>query len=169
VPSEIKRAVAFSVPCDLESSAHHLARPAATLYMIRFLRSLKQKVRAKMKLFPGEINDDDFDRIRTFVEFDDRYTAPIHGFKDAHDYFTRCSSRQFLQNIRIPALLVNAQNDPFLTNASFPYEEARQSEQFYFEAPASGGHTGFVTFGAGGEYWSESRACAFLESSPPLP
>lgn len=160
----IHRAVAFSAPVDLESSAHQLARPSSRLYMRRFLRSLKQKVQAKKQLFPGRIDDTDFDRIKTFFEFDNRYTAPIHGFKDAHDYFARCSSRQFLPEIRIPALLVNAQNDPFLARPSFPYEEARGSAHFYFEAPASGGHTGFVAFNREREYWSESRAAQFLNA-----
>ena len=164
----VKKAVTFSVPCDLESGALKLARPAAKLYMLRFLRSLRQKVREKKRMFPGRIDDAGLDRIRTFHEFDDRYTAPIHGFKDAHDYFTRCSSRQFLQAIRIPALMVNARNDPFLAEPSFPFEEARASEHFFFEAPAHGGHTGFISFNRGGEYWSETRALSFLNGGPEM-
>jgi predicted alpha/beta-fold hydrolase len=137
--------------------------------MLRFLRSLRQKVRDKKRMFPGLIDDADFDSIRTFMEFDNRYTAPIHGFKDAYDYFTRCSSRPFLPAIQTPTLLVNAQNDPFLDEPSFPYEEARASKSLFFEAPASGGHTGFITFDRNGEYWSETRALAFLngEMQPP--
>lgn len=161
----IVRAAAFSVPCDLESGAIKLAQPVAKLYMLRFLRSLRQKVRDKKRMFPDQIDDAGFDNIRTFMEFDNRYTAPIHGFKDAHDYFTRCSSRQFLPAIRIPTLLVNSKNDPFLAEPSFPYEEARASKDLFFEAPASGGHTGFITFDRNGEYWSETRALSFLEES----
>lgn len=159
----INKAVVFSVPCDLKSSAHKLARPVNTLYMKRFLRTLRQKVREKKQLFSGQIDDDNFDSIKTFIDFDNRYTAPIHGFKDAYDYFARCSSRQFLREIRVPALLVNAQNDPFLDEPSFPFEEAESSPYLFFEAPTSGGHTGFITLGNGGEYWSETRALSFLE------
>lgn len=156
----IKKAVAFSVPCDLKSSALKLARPANWIYMKRFLITLRQKVRAKMELFPDQINDKDFHTIKTFVEFDDRYTAPIHGFKDAYDYFAQCSSRQFLPNIRVPTLLVSARNDPFLDEPSFPYPEAEASSGFFLETPERGGHMGFTA--SGDEYWSESRALSFL-------
>jgi uncharacterized protein len=159
----IAKAVAFSVPCDLSSSAIKLAKPANKLYMIRFMKTLRQKVRDKKRMFPGLIEDQNLHRIRTFVQFDDQYTAPIHGFKNAEDYFAQCSSRQFLTRIRIPALLVNALNDPFLDQSSFPYEEAAVSSHFFFESPQSGGHMGFVAFG-NGEYWSETRALQFLES-----
>ena len=160
----VSKAVAFSVPCDLESSAIKLADRSNILYMRRFLKSLRAKIRAKMELYPDDINDANFDSIRTFIEFDDRYTAPIHGFRDAYDYFEKSSSRPLLRSIRVPTLLVNAKNDPFLALPSFPYADARNSSFFFFEAPSSGGHMGFVTFGNGGEFWSESRAAAFLEN-----
>lgn len=162
--SLISKAVAFSVPCDLASSADKLARASNLLYMKRFLRTLRQKVREKKLLFPDQLDVQSLSRIRTFREFDDAYTAPIHGFKDASEYFARSSSRQFLPHIKIPTLLVNAQNDPFLDRMSFPFEEAQQSKFFYFEAPESGGHTGFISFNPRGEYWSETRALAFLET-----
>lgn len=114
-------------------------------------------------MLPDQINDRDFHRLKTFMDFDNRYTAPIHGFKDAEDYFAKCSSRQFLHAIRVPTLLVNAKNDPFLGEACFPYDEAHANSAFFFEAPDSGGHTAFVTFGNRGEYWSETRALSFLE------
>lgn len=158
----IRKAVAFSVPCDLEASAHKLAQPAGRVYMMRFLRTLREKVRTKKRLFPNQVDDSGIDRLRTFFEFDDRYTAPIHGFKNALDYFARSSSKQFLPQIRIQALLVNARNDPFLGIPCFPFEEARSSPTFFFEAPDSGGHMGFISFGNGGEYWSETRALEFL-------
>ena len=159
----ISKAVAFSVPCDLKSCALKLARRSNRLYMKRFLISLHGKVRDKMRMMPDQINDNKFHRLKTFMDFDNRYTAPIHGFKDADDYFAKCSSRQFLSRIRIPTLLVNAKNDPFLAETSFPYDEARTNASFFFEAPDSGGHTAFVTFGNHGEYWSETRAISFLE------
>jgi len=163
----ISNVVAFSVPCDLKSSAHKLARPVNKLYMKRFLKTLRQKVQDKKQLFPGLIDDSNLQGIKTFMEFDDRYTAPLHGFKDADDYFARCSSRKFLPDIRVPALLVNAGNDPFLDEASFPYKEATSSAHFLFETPASGGHMGFIAFRNGGEYWSETRAMSFLDGCIP--
>jgi predicted alpha/beta-fold hydrolase len=161
----ISKAVAFSVPCDLKSSAIKLARNTNKHYMIRFLRTLRRKVREKKLLFPDQIDVRDLNRIKTFQQFDDRYTAPVHGFKDAEDYFARCSSRQFLGGIRVPTLLVNAANDPFLDLPSYPMEEAAGSSCFFFESPASGGHMGFVAFNNAGEYWSESRALSFLQNN----
>jgi len=160
----ITAAVTFSVPTDLKSGALKLARKSNYIYMRRFLKSLHEKICAKMKIMPDQINDDGFQKIKTFMEFDNRYTAPIHGFRDAEDYFARASSRPFLDRIRIPTLLVSAKNDPFLAPPSFPYEEAERNPFFFFEAPESGGHTGFFAMNNGGEYWSETRALNFLES-----
>ena len=110
--------------------------------MDRFLREMRAKVRAKNRMFPGKLDLTGLDRIRTFQEFDDRFTAPIHGFRDAEDYWARNSCRQFLPHIALPTLLVNAANDPFLGAGCYPREEAAASEFFHFESPATGGHVG---------------------------
>ena len=159
----IKKAVAFSVPCDLQSSSLQLAGWTNQLYMRRFLISLRQKIRAKMKLMPGKIDDCDYGEIRTFKDFDDRYTAPIHGFADAEDYWHQCSCRPVLKNVSVPTLLINARNDPFLAEPCFPIAEAGANPRLHLEMPASGGHVGFITFNHQGEYWSESRAISFLQ------
>lgn len=161
IPEEVKSAVAFSVPCDLKSSAEKLARFSNKIYMHRFLGFLHKKIQLKMKMFPGEINDDGFDQIRTFKEFDDRYTAPIHGFEDAEDYWRKCSSKQFLDNIRIPTLLINSKNDPFLSEACYPIEQAKSNPYLCLEIPESGGHVGFISLHNNGIYWSESKAVSF--------
>jgi predicted alpha/beta-fold hydrolase len=158
----LHRAVAFSVPCDLACSSHELGKRANWLYMERFLREMRRKIRAKDRLFPGDLDLSGLDRIRTFREFDDRYTAPIHGFADAEDYWARNSCRQFLPAIQLPTLLVNAANDPFLGPGCYPREEAAASDTFHFECPVGGGHVGFPTTGNGGEAWFETRAAEFL-------
>jgi predicted alpha/beta-fold hydrolase len=159
----VDRAVAFSVPCDLASSSARLESRANRLYMDRFLVGLRGKIRQKIARFPGQLNDIGLDAMRTFREFDGAYTAPLHGYLDAEDYWARASSKPVLTRIAIPTLLVNARNDPFLPEPCFPEEAARASEHFHLEVPASGGHIGFVTFGAPhGEYWSEARAVEFL-------
>ncbi len=160
----LHRAVAFSVPCDLACSSRSLATRANWLYMERFLREMRRKIRVKDRMFPDRLDLTGLDRIRTFQEFDDRYTAPIHGFKNAADYWTRNSCRQFLPHITLPTLLVNAANDPFLGPGCYPLEEAAASGFFHFEAPATGGHVGFEAFGKNGEYWSETRAAEFLDA-----
>ncbi len=139
---------------------------ANRIYMRRFLRDLRKKIRIKMRAMPGEINDKGYAQLRTFEDFDNRYTAPIHGFADANDYWRKSSCRPFLKNISIPTLLVNARNDPFLAGPCFPIEESEANPHLYLEMPISGGHVGFVTFNPEGEYWSETRAVSFLGANP---
>lgn len=159
----IKKAVAFSVPCDLQSGSLQLAGLTNQIYMRRFLSSLRQKIRAKMKMMPGKIDDRHYGQLRTFKDFDDRYTAPIHGFADAEDYWRLSSCRPVLKNISIPTLLINARNDPFLAEPCYPIAEAEANPNLLLEMPTSGGHVGFITFHPQGEYWSESRAISFLK------
>ena len=98
-----------------------------------------------------------------FREFDDRYTAPIHGFRDAEDYWARCSARFFLEAIRCPALLLSAADDPFLAPECYPLKVAEAHEWLHLEMPAHGGHVGFVGSGLEPEeYYSERCAVRFL-------
>ncbi|MCW1924403.1 alpha/beta fold hydrolase [Luteolibacter arcticus] len=157
----LHRAVAFSVPCDLACSSARLSLPINRyFYMRRFLVSLRKKLAEKQPRFPDEIDLRGAWRIRDFRGFDDRFTAPLHGFKDAADYWDRSSSKPFLKRISIPALLVNAANDPFLGPGCFPREEAEASRQFHLEVPDDGGHCGFSN--GGRESWAETRAAEFL-------
>jgi len=158
----VKKAAVFSVPCDLKESARVLAKPVNRLYMKRFLVMLHQKIKAKMKLMPDLINDQGYERIKNFKAFDDRYTAPIHGFKNAEDYWEKCSSKPYLPLIRIPTLIINAENDPFLPKACFPHKEARDNKNLTLLTPESGGHVGFVSFNRQNLYWSEKQAVEFL-------
>lgn len=159
----VKKAVVFSVPCDLRSGAELLARPTNRIYMKYFLDSLHEKIRAKMELMPGEIDDKGYEQIKDFKSFDDRYTAPIHGFKDAYDYWRKCSSKQYIPAIATSTLIVNAINDPFLPDACYPVREAEQNSNVELVMPKSGGHVGFVALNRDGLYWSERMAVAFLE------
>jgi predicted alpha/beta-fold hydrolase len=161
----IQAAVALSVPCDLASSSERLEHISNRLYMRRFLKSLRGKVREKMQRFPGKITDDGLDQMRTFREFDGAYTAPIHGFKSADDYWQQCSCTTKLQDIAIPTLLINAQDDPFLTPSCYPIDKAKNSASFHLEMPKQGGHIGFVQFNQNGSYWSEQRTVEFLETA----
>lgn len=162
VPSVITKAVTFSAPCDLSACSGEIGRLANRLYLKRFLVMLRGKIRAKMALRPGEIDDRDWEKMKSLKDFDDRYTAPLHGFKDAEDYYAQSSSKRFLQNISVPTLVVNAADDPFLAKTCFPHVEAESNGNFFLEIPKHGGHVGFVSFNDRGEYWSESRAVSFL-------
>lgn len=162
VPPPVKKAAVFSVPCHISSASRKMAQFENRLYMQRFLKSLRKKLTDKTTLMPATMTLDGYHQLRTFPEFDDRYTAPIHGFKDAHDYYTQCSSKQYLQEIRIPTLLVNAQNDPFLSPECFPVTEAEANPNFYLEMPKDGGHVGFVENYRQNQYYSERRAVEFF-------
>lgn len=160
---QLKGAVAFSVPVDLKNSSERLSSVSNKIYMKRFLRTLHQKVKDKMVLFPDQIDDRGFDQIKNFKDFDDRYTAPLHGFKSAEDYWTKCSCGPLLGRIRVPSLIVNAEDDPFLGASCYPYEQ-RINTNIHLDVPKYGGHVGFMNRSINGKYWSESRAIDFIQN-----
>jgi predicted alpha/beta-fold hydrolase len=161
----IQAAVVFSVPCDLKAGSLELAKKKNYIYMKQFLVSLHEKIKLKMEQMPGVINDNGYESIKDFKGFDDRYTAPINGFKDAEDYWFKCSSSRFLSEITIPTLIVNAKDDPFLVDGCYPIRQAEESNYVHLEMPRSGGHVGFVQFNEDGSYWSENRAIEFLSQA----
>jgi predicted alpha/beta-fold hydrolase len=114
---------------------------------------------------PAQMKYEQFKKMRTFKEFDDVYTGPVHGFLNAEDYWARCSSRRFVSKITIPTLLMSALDDPFLGKECYPVEEAKKSEYFFLELPENGGHVGFVSFNPSGEYWHERRAVSFISNA----
>ncbi|MFQ5965491.1 MAG: YheT family hydrolase [Candidatus Scalinduaceae bacterium] len=157
----VHSAAAISVPCDLESCAYRLAESSNRIYMRRFIRFLKKKIKIKSQTLSANLHYKDFKAMRTFKEFDELYTAPAHGFASAEDYWSQCSSKQFISGITIPTLLINALDDPFLTKECYPFEEAEKSEYFFLETPRSGGHVGFIAFDHCSEYWHETRVVSF--------
>jgi predicted alpha/beta-fold hydrolase len=166
VPSWLVGGVGISVPCDLKSSSEVMARATNQVYMRRFLLSLRGKLRAKQSLFPRELDDSGYHRLRSFRHFDDRYTAPLHGFRDAEDYWAQSSARFYFAGIRCPALLLNAADDPFLGPPCYPREIAAGHEWLHLEITVHGGHVGFVGEGSRpGEYYSEKRAADFVEQA----
>ncbi|QQD24579.1 alpha/beta fold hydrolase [Venatoribacter cucullus] len=162
MPAAVRSVVAFSVPCDLHGSALQLAKRRNRIFMWRFLRDLGEKMRIKAQRFPQLISVDGYQNIRNFQQFDDRYTAPLHGFRDALDYWQQSSSLNYLAELKVPTLLVNARNDPFLSAACFPQQLAQQHEFLHLEIPASGGHVGFIRRSKDQTYWMELRALEFI-------
>ncbi len=157
-------AVAFSPPIDLASTAHALdERPGNHIYRNRLIRSLTAKVLAKAAAMPGRIDTSGLQGLHGFADFDDRFTAPAHGFRDADDYWARCSARPFLPAIKVPALLVTALDDPFLGPPSYPNPEARDHPALFLETPAHGGHLGFVDGFPHTFDWAGRRAVEFLD------
>lgn len=157
----VKKAVAISVPMDLKTSCEKISLPGNRIYSNRFLKSLKRKVIMKSRLRAG-IDLAGIDRIATLKDFDDRYTAPLHGFNNALEYYEQCSAIHFVHNIAIPTLILNAKNDPFLSAECYPAEKLAGHPFVRFESPERGGHVGFARFDKDGLYWSEVKAIEFL-------
>ncbi len=163
IASEVKAAVAVSVPCMLADASHHLAKISNRMYMHYFMRDLKEKIRKKAQMFPDQIDLKDLEKMKCFYPFDNKYTGPLHGFRDADEYYSKSSSRQFLPFITIPTLMVQAQDDPFLPESCYPYEEAEQNPHLFLETPRFGGHVGFIDKLHNPIYWIERRTIDFLD------
>ncbi len=165
-PGLIRGAVAVSVPCDLRASAERLDQPDRQFYRQRFIRSLRARMALKRLQFGNQIPSDHSSPCRTFREFDDTFTAPLHGFESALDYWSQCSALRFLHAIRVPTLILNARDDPFLTPSCFPSLEAESHPWVYLEAPEKGGHVGFVSRESGSRrYWAEARIVEFIRET----
>jgi predicted alpha/beta-fold hydrolase len=162
VDARIRGAVAVSVPVDLKASARRIGRTTNWHYSRYFLRSLARTIRRKAEQHPNRVRTDALRHVRTLRDFDDAYTAPLNGFRDADTYYRQASSKPHLSAIAVPTLLVNAANDPFLPDACYPTDVAADHSTLTLEVPASGGHVGFVTLDGTGTYWSERRAASFL-------
>jgi hypothetical protein len=159
-------AAAISAPLDLGASARALDRHWSNrIYRDSCIKSLIAKVEAKAVRFPDKFDVSGIRRIRTFEAFDDRYTAPVHGFRDVEDYWNRSSARQFLDRITVPTLILNACDDPLLTAESFPAAEAEANPCLFLEMPKWGGHLGFIDLVRGIEPWSERRVAEFLTAN----
>ncbi len=165
LPSEVKAVAAVSVPCSLESAAEVIGNAFGGIYLRRFLKTLKVKAIAKKEKHPdAPLSIDAIQSAKDFFDYDGAVTAPANGFKDAKDYYTRCSCKQFLPNIKIPAYLINAVDDPFFGEACFPYKEAKANKNFLFEAPSYGGHVGFVScFNFQEYFWHEQQIMRFFK------
>ena len=161
--SIIKKSIVFSVPLNLHSSCIQLSKPTNWIYSNRFLKSLKNKVIEKSKVMQG-IDLNGIEKIKSLIQFDDHFTAPLHGYRDAIDYYQQCSSLYFLKNISIPTHIVNAQNDPFLSEDCYPVDQLKNHSFVSFESPEHGGHVGFAQFNKNGLYWSEECALNFIQS-----
>jgi Predicted hydrolase of the alpha/beta-hydrolase fold len=159
----IQSAAVFSVPCHLGSSARELDKPSNWFYRKRFLDKLHKKILEKEKRFPELITAKHFEKIRTFEDFDNAYTSPLHGFQNAQDFYSKASSGQFIPAIRIPTLIVNAINDPFLPKECYPIEVAKKHQHVSLEMPDHGGHVGF-SLSKKEENWMEVRAFEFIST-----
>lgn len=158
----VTRACAVSAPVDLMVAGEALGRGLNLLYARYFLVSLKRKSARMAQAFPGLFDADRVRTARTLRQFDDLVTAPLHGFADTDDYWTRASSKPVLKNVAVPTLMVNAGNDPFLPQRALPGPH-EVSRHVLREFPDTGGHAGFVTGRFPGRLaWLPQRMLAFF-------
>ena len=157
-------AVAVSVPFDLAVAADTLNRGFARVYQRRLVSSLQAKTRRKFARIAAPIDLTELARWRDFRSYDDRVTAPLHGFAGVDDYYTRSSCRPFLREVAVPTLIVHARDDPFLDPSGIPRAE-ELAPSITLELVARGGHVGFVASQAG---WLERRIVDFVARSSPL-
>jgi predicted alpha/beta-fold hydrolase len=161
----VARAAAVSTPFNLAVAARRLDRGwNRLLYTRHFLRTLKRKALAKVDAHGLALDRRGLRAAATFREYDDVYTAPVHGFKDAEDYWTQSSCMSWLQSIEVPTLLINARNDPFYPGDALP-AEAEVSAAVFLEYSATGGHVGFVSGGFPGRFdWLSGRILNFFRA-----
>jgi hypothetical protein len=163
-PAALVGAVTISVPFELAPCARALDRGMRrAFYTANFMRTMRRKVRLKAKVYPGFVDVRAALRARTFADYDRVVTAPLNGFADAMDYWTRASSAPYLPRIRRPTLLVNALDDPFVPPETLP-DPATLPTEIRVEFPPHGGHAGFVEgrWPWGAQSWAERLAVEFL-------
>lgn len=155
LPNQVRRAAAASTPFDLGAGARHLERGLSRAYSWHFVRTLKRKSEAALRRHPSlRVDPARIRRARTFWEFDDAFTAPVHGFAGADDYYARSSSLRFLPMIRVPTLLLSAVDDPFLPPVVLDEVRDLAADNAYLqvEFTTAGGHVGWVA----GPPWAPS-------------
>ena len=156
-------AIAISAPLDLTSAGDALARGFCKVYTKNFLATMKKKALAKLAMHPGIFNAELALRSRTLREFDNEVTAPLHGYRDTDDYWSRASAKPGLIDVRVPTLVLNALNDPFLPASALP-TAAQVSSAVTLHFPVHGGHVGFATGSfPGNGAWMPQRVFHFID------
>ena len=160
--SPVEKAVAVSVPFRLHDAASRLEKGVSKIYRDHLMRSLRQTYIDKFKAIESPL-DVDVNRLRSFWDYDDKVTAPLHGFSGAQEYYDRCSSRQYLNDIRTPTRIIHSKDDPFMFERTVP-DEIELSSDIDFLLTDRGGHVGFVSGENESSYWFEHRILDFLNS-----
>lgn len=161
--SPVQAAAAVSVPFDLAASARALSRGLGPQYSRHFVRGLRRKLLSRADVLAEHCDLERGCHARTLPEFDAAVTAPVHGFRDVHHYYSASSSIGFLAGIRVPTLLLHSADDPFLPAEAIPREQVSKNPFLVSGFTRHGGHVGFV----GGspwlpEFWAEREAARFL-------
>jgi len=159
------RGVATVCPAlDLSRCADALEERENYLYQRHFVKGLMERYRRKAAMFPDRYTKNGFGPIRTVREFDDEITAPAFGFRDAEEYYESAGAKRLIQNVRVPMLLITAQDDPFVPYVSFLAAKVAENPCVQFVPAEHGGHCGFISRFAGPErFWAEERIIEWVE------
>jgi predicted alpha/beta-fold hydrolase len=162
VPKALRGVCAVCPALDLAACADALERMDNYLYQRRFVSGLMSRYARKHKLFPERYNLDGLPPVRTVRQFDDVITAPQFGYRDAQDYYDHVGAKRVAAQIRVPTLMITAQDDPFVPYASFLAAKISENPAIQFVAPQHGGHCGFISKHSGSErFWAEQRIVEF--------
>ena len=160
-PAHVRAVCAVSAPIELDLCSRNIGRPRNFVYERRFLRQLRAAVRRKHAVMPELFPDPEIAQVESIWEFDERVTAPAFGFADAADYYRQCSSARFLGDIRIPALLVQARDDPFIPFEAYELPVLETSPWIALLSPKHGGHVAFLARGRK-RFWAIEQALKFF-------
>ena len=164
IPSALRGVVGVSPSIDLAACADAIEMRKNVIYKIRFVKSLRDRMARKAKLFPGRYDASLLRGIRTIRQFDDAYVAPHCGFRDSADYYERASALRVIDRISVPTLIIHAKDDPIIPFAPIERPEVVANPNVTVLAPEHGGHVGFISGNSEGEkrFWSEMRAVDFV-------
>jgi predicted alpha/beta-fold hydrolase len=162
-PKEFRALAVVCPALNLSVCSDTLAEPRNFIYLRHFVRNLKERTLRKARQYPGTIRVDDLARVRTVRDFDDAVIAPQFGFRDAEDYYQRSSALRVVDRVSIPSLILTAQDDPVVPIRTFDVPAIRENPNVTFEAPAHGGHSGFISRWKGPDrFWAEARLLEFF-------
>jgi len=164
-PTQLKGVIGVSPSIDLNASADAIELRSNIIYNMRFVWSLRNRMRRKARLFPERYDESRLRGVWSIRKFDDVYTAPHSGFGNVANYYARASSLQFINRITVPTLIVHAQDDPFIPFASFRHPDIEANPNVVLLAPEQGGHVGFICAECEGEdrFWAERTAVEYVK------
>jgi predicted alpha/beta-fold hydrolase len=164
-PAEILGICAVSPSVDLSASADAICRRSNWIYHQDFLRRMRKRIYVKKRFYPDLYDITNMKSVRTIRDFDERYTSRAHGFDGAADYYRKSSSIRTMHCIRIPTLIIHAEDDPFIPFAPLRVPALTENPYILFVATRKGGHVAFVGSSINGEdrFWAENRAVEFCK------
>jgi uncharacterized protein len=163
-PAALVGVAAVSPIIEISECTRALERPANVIYQWNFVRDLKRRMRRKDRCHPGRFDLTKLNAVKTVREFDETYTAPYFGFRNAEDYYHRASAMRVIDRVRLPALVITAEDDPFVPSAPFHDPKVTGNPHIDLRISAHGGHCGFVGPSSANDdgYWAENQIVEFL-------